>query len=179
MPLNAIDYSKGIIYTIIHNTNPTLNYVGSTTSFKDRKATHKYKTINNKQGHLYNLIRDNGGWDSFIMKPYKLFPCNNNLELTIEEEKCRLELKASLNKYQCHITKDEYLEKQKTWSKTFRDNHIEEEKIRSKEKYEKTKHLIELKNSQLIICECGCSIRKDSKLKHCKTNKHLRLLEII
>jgi hypothetical protein len=84
-----IDYSKGLIYTIIHVNDTSLIYVGSTTDFSKRKYTHKSK-CKSSQIKLYVMIKDNGGWEMFVMKPYKLFPCNSSIELTIEEERCRL-----------------------------------------------------------------------------------------
>jgi hypothetical protein len=41
------------------------------------------------------MIRDNGNWESFKIMIIKEFPCNNKIELIIEEEKHRKELKSS------------------------------------------------------------------------------------
>ena len=91
------DYSKSIIYTIRSKTSL---YVGSTTDFTNRKHQHKtdiFKTISNSK--LYKTIRDNEyQWD---MKPYKEFPCENKLQLTIEEERVRVLLNADLNTNCC------------------------------------------------------------------------------
>jgi hypothetical protein len=114
MPKLQIDYSKSVIYTIIHINDISLNYVGSTTSFVDRKRSHKSK-CKSSQTKLYVMIRDNGNWDMFIMKPYKLFPCQSKLELEIEEEKCRLELNAKLNTHSCHKTEDQKKEDKKNY----------------------------------------------------------------
>jgi len=43
------------------------------------------------------MIRENGGWDMFEMKPVKQVSCTSKIEAEIEEEKVRLELKATLN----------------------------------------------------------------------------------
>jgi len=99
------DYSKTIIYKIIHNTNPDLIYVGSTTNFNKRKNQHKSRSQNPAdKEHLiqkYKMIRDNGGWDSFTMTPIKIMPCKTKIEALIEEEKCRIELKANMNSNRC------------------------------------------------------------------------------
>ena len=95
------DYSKCVIYTI--RTGEGL-YVGSTCNFVNRKRNHK-STINNEanisyNNKLYATIRENGGaWD---MQPHSQFPCNSKMEMNIEEERIRIELKADLNMYSCY-----------------------------------------------------------------------------
>lgn len=89
------DYSKSIIYTI--RTRDGL-YVGSTTNFINRKYQHK-QNIKDCERKLYKTIRENDGeWD---MKPYKQFPCESKIQLVIEEERIRCELKADLNQQKC------------------------------------------------------------------------------
>lgn len=205
MPLNAIDYSKSVIYTIIHKDNNTLNYVGSTTSFKDRLGSHKLHSISHTSKScykLYTMIRDNGGWDSFIMKPYKLFPCNNKIELLIEEEKCRLELNATLNSRKCYTNKEErleqtkkyYLENKKSLNEQHKKCYEENKEERSKQiknyqieneehlkqtaikYYEENKEKINNHRKQKIICECGCEVLLGNISHHKKTKKHLGLL---
>lgn len=34
-------------------------------------------------------------------------------------------------------------------------------------------------NKEKITCECGCEFRRDSLLKHLKTDKHLKLMEVV
>lgn len=107
MPNYPIDYSKGIVYTIMSLTNPSLLYVGSTTSKKDRERQHRQNSKKDKT-KLYQMIRDNGGWKAFIMDIYIEYPCNNKEELRIEEERCRIELEATMNKNRCYLTREEY-----------------------------------------------------------------------
>ena len=78
MPKESMDYSKCIIYKIQHINNDELLYVGHTTNFNKRKYNHK-SSVNNEKGNLYNLklyqmIRENGGWDNFNMIVIKEFP---------------------------------------------------------------------------------------------------------
>ena len=95
------DYSKCVIYTI--RTGEGL-YVGSTCNFVKRKCNHK-SHINNKAGSgynnkLYTTIRENdGAWD---IQPHAVFPCNSKIEMNIEEERVRQELKADLNSFSCY-----------------------------------------------------------------------------
>ena len=64
MPKTPTDYSKSVIYKIEHIDKPELVYVGSTTNFTKRKYQHKC-AYNNKNYMLYQMIRNNNGWDSF------------------------------------------------------------------------------------------------------------------
>ncbi len=100
------DYSKGLIY-IIRSVNPTTGqvytYIGSTTSFDNRKNGHKGKIYNKNQRaynyKLYKTIRENNG--DWTMSKFKLFPCNSKIELEIEEERCRQGINANLNTHAC------------------------------------------------------------------------------
>ena len=166
------NYEDCIIYTIRSGDNL---YVGSTCNFTKRKHAHKSDMYNkNRKGYtlkLYKTIRENGyEWD---MKPYKLFPCQNKLEMIIEEERCRVELNADLNSQTCfghdkqkyqheymkHYTqknKDKLFDYHKTWQQNNRDY------INSK-----------------VTCECGCISSKSNLPRHRKTKKHLELMENI
>ena len=95
------DYSKSVIYKIQHKEKPELLYVGATTNFNARKHQHRCRVSNvgdkEYNAYKYKMIRENGGFDAFDMKPVKIISCNSKLELEIEEEKTRQELKATLN----------------------------------------------------------------------------------
>ncbi len=92
------DYFKSIIYTI--RTRDCI-YVGSTTDFRRRKWQHKSRIKTNNSKKLYKTIRDNDyEWD---MKPYKQFPCESKIQLIIEEERVRRELKADINQRKCFL----------------------------------------------------------------------------
>lgn len=58
------------IYSINNNIKDC--YIGSTNKFSSRKSQHKKNTTNKtkKSYHrrLYRFIRENGGWDNFIME---------------------------------------------------------------------------------------------------------------
>lgn len=114
MPNYTIDYSKGIIYTIMSLTNPSLLYVGSTTDFVKRKHSHKSKCITS-QIKLYVMIRANGGWKNFVMNEYSNFPCNNSQESKKEEERVRLCLQANLNTIRAYLTEEQAKERYKEY----------------------------------------------------------------
>ena len=122
------DYSKCVIYTI--RTGEGL-YVGSTCNFTNRKYGHK-SCINNEarreyNNKLYTAIRANdGAWD---MQPHSQYPCNSKMEMTIEEERVRKELKADLNSCSCNgIDSDKRSKYQKEYRLINKDKLAEYEK---------------------------------------------------
>jgi len=119
MPKTPTDYSKTIIYKIQHIDNPELLYIGSTIDFTKRKGRHK-STCNNSniRGYnykLYQMIRDNGGWDMFNMIELYKFKCNNKREAECEEDKCIREMKSSLNMIRAFVSPEEKQEHKKQY----------------------------------------------------------------
>ena len=154
-----VNYKNGLIYTI--RTGDSV-YVGSTCNFNRRKQAHKafiYNENSKNYGRkLYKTIRDNDGeWD---MKPHKEFACENKTQLTIEEERVRIELNADLNSNSCHgIDKNKVKEKDKQWllnnpdkKKRIDKKHYEKNKDsileKKKEHYEKNKEYIKERMKQ-------------------------------
>ena len=92
MPKNPVDYSKTIIYKLVHNEdydNANI-YIGSTTDFVKRKNSHKtscnnekHKEYNNKK---YQYIRENGGWEEWNMIEIEKHNCNDGNEARAREE---------------------------------------------------------------------------------------------
>ena len=192
-------YEDCIIYTIRSGEGL---YVGSTCNFTQRKWSHKSRLNNENDKYnnlkLYKTIRENDNeWD---MQPHKLFPCKNKMEMRIEEERCRVELKADLNDQSCHGKGEKAiknsLERGKTWvinnklkvagyKKKYQDGHKEVACERSKKYYaenkvmikERNKEKISQRNREQIICECGCKTNKGHISRHQKSKKHLKLME--
>ena len=99
-------FENMVIYQIkCKDENITEIYVGSTTSFSKRKGEHKHHSNHSEytrnKSKLYEMIRENGGWDNWLMLEVKKFPCNDNNESRAEEERVRVELKATLNMVRC------------------------------------------------------------------------------
>jgi len=84
MPRTAVDYSKCCIYKIEHIDDDSLVYVGNTTHFEKRKCKHKNacNNVKSKYYHLkvYQMIRENGGWDEFKMIEVEKYKCNDKRE---------------------------------------------------------------------------------------------------
>ena len=148
------NYENCVIYTIRSGDNL---YVGSTCNFTKRKSNHNHYLKNENSKHhnfkVYKIIRENGG--EYDMKPYKIFPCKNKLEMRIEEERCRVELNADLNTKACYLEDKYYYQKQYT------------------------KNTLREYNKEKIICECGCKVNRLYIYRHRKTKKHLELMENI
>jgi hypothetical protein len=119
MPKKPIDYSKALIYSIVCKTDENLLYIGSTTNFRMRKSSHKCVCNNEKNINynvqLYVMIRANGGWDNFEMKPIKEYSCENNIQLVIEEERIRKEINSNLNTLKAYRTIEEKQEDHKNY----------------------------------------------------------------
>jgi hypothetical protein len=97
-------YENACIYKIKHNEDYDDEniYIGSTCDIIKRRYQHKTR-CNNENNPKYNLlvyqfIRDNGGWDNWIMVKIHDYNCNSKSELEIEERRVLDLLKPNLNK---------------------------------------------------------------------------------
>ena len=86
MPKISTDYSKIVIYKLVHKEDYDYAniYIGSTSNFRPRKSHHK-SSCNNEKDFKYNQkncqsIRDNGGWDEWNMIEIEKNPCNDKRE---------------------------------------------------------------------------------------------------
>ena len=187
MPLTNVDYSKTIIYKIQHKEIDELLYVGSTTDFTRRKATHKWRCNNNNDKcppnlKVYKMMRDNGGWDMFNMVIIKEFPCNNKQEALAEEDRCIRETKATLNMMRAYISHDEKAERCKHYMHTnyernkpkilerckqYRELHKEQCAKYRKQHYEQNKEYILERGKHYY------EQNKEKVLEHCKQYRDL------
>ena len=126
MPRKEIDYSKCIIYKIVCNDlNVKDLYVGSTTDFTKRKSQHKLNCKNVRDSlynvKVYNMIRENGGWDNWSMIEIEKFPCSDNNEARARERYWLETLNAKLNTNIPIRTREEYREDNKDKLKEYRE----------------------------------------------------------
>ena len=142
MPRTVIDYDNTIIYKIQHIDDNTLLYVGHTTDFTKRKSAHKanLNNTNNKAFNykVYQMIRDNGGWDMFHMIAIKTFACSNKREAEAEEDRVMRELKGTMNNNRALLTEQD----KKDDKKSYREEHASE--IREYRKKYDEEHAIEI-----------------------------------
>lgn len=140
-------------------------YIGSTQNFTRRKNEHKNvcRNINSKKYNLkiYETIRANGDWINWEMKPIEKITCNKT-EACIRENFHMMEYKATLNlrRAPTGLTAKEY-------EQAFRKVYI----INNKD-------IIYAKKKEIKICICGCEYTLSNYAKHCKTKKHLKLIEL-
>ena len=126
MPETATDYSKNVIYKIQHNDDDSLLYVGHTTNFIKRKYKHKSE-CKLSQNPLYNMVRDNGGWECFTMIVIQNFACENSMEACIEEDRVMRELKASMNTLRAYVSPEERQKKMREYNENNK-KHITEKR---------------------------------------------------
>ncbi len=155
MPKDLIDYSNTIIYKI-HCLNPDVKdiYVGHTTNFTKRKYHHKIDCNNGKKLRIYNIIRDNGGWENWDMIELAKYNCKDSVEARIKEQEHYNLLNPSLNSLKPLSVKP-----YQNWIKA---DVIESDKILINDKY---------------ICKCCqySTSRKSSYDKHISTLKHIKV----
>ena len=152
------DYSQACIYKIKHNEdyNDENIYIGSTCNLIRRRCEHKNKCKDNNSKEyglkIHQYIRDNGGWDNFIVIKVHDFPCNSKSELQIEERRMIDLLHSKLNKQMPTRTHKQWCKDNSTY-------------LKEKEK-------------QTITCECGCEVVRHKLGRHQRTNKHQKLMNL-
>ena len=209
MPKTPMDYSKCCIYKIEHIDDESLVYVGHTTNFDKRKTAHKGSCKNDNHKHynfkVYQMIRENGGWEKFLMLEVEKYPCADKREAERRENEVIKEVRASMNTYKSFITKDELTEYHKEYNKEFYEANKPKIQEYHKEYYEANKQKIQerskdyrdnnklkiqkkkkdyrdnnkLKLNEKVKCECGCEINKSHLNRHQATTKHLDKLKNI
>ena len=197
MPKVPIDYAKTIIYKLVHKDDlyDENIYTGHTTDMRVRKNVHKShctnpnsKSYNQKK---YQYIRENGGWDEWLMIEIEKYPCKDVHEAIARERVIQAEMKAKLNTLIAGRT-------QKEWRKDNRDkisekgkqyyrNNVEKisektkqyyqtnlDKIleQKKQNYQANKEIILKQQKQKTTCDhCGCIVRYNGLPRHKRTQK--------
>ena len=148
-----VDYQKTFIYKLCcRDFNVKDIYIGHSTNFKQRNQGHKTccNNINSKEYNLYKnrFIRENGGYNNWIMIKLYDFPCNSKREAEAEETKTMIELNATLNSVKSFQTEEEKKTTQKECSKEYYENNKTEISEKKKVKYENNKTEISEKNKK-------------------------------
>jgi len=167
MPKVPIDYAKTIIYKLVHkdDLNDENIYTGHTTEMTKRKNKHK-SDCNNPNSYNYNqkkykYIRENGGWDEWLMIEIEKYPCKDVYEAIARERVLQAEMKAKLNSNIAGRTNKEWRE----------DNHekiLEQNKQYHYDNHEK--HLKQMKE-KTTCNHCGSIVRKIGLLRHQRSQK--------
>ena len=180
MPKVPMDYSKCSIYKIEHVDDESLVYVGHTTNFDKRKTQHKYSCKNDNHTRynlkVYQMIRENGGWEKFLMLEVEKYPCADKRAAERRENEVIKEVRASMNTYNSFRTQDEITEYHKEYNKEF----YEANKEHVKEYYELHKTKIQeqvkeyRKNNKLKIQEYDKKYYEQNKPKIQEYKKEYR-----
>jgi gas vesicle protein len=137
MPKTPMNYSKCCIYKIEHIENESLVYVGHTTNFNKRKGEHKSNCKNENRKafnfKLYQMLRDNGGWDRFKMIEVEKYPCKDKREAGRREDEIMTELKASINSHRASRTQNQYYEDNKGRNQEYMKQYREDNKEKIQE----------------------------------------------
>jgi len=103
---------KYTIYEIVCK-DPSIKsiYVGHTKNFINRRSNHTDPYNDNPKSRVFNYrlyksIRDNGGWDNWIMRPIEKFNGNDRGDALIREQYWIDTKKSDLNQV-CAIDKNE------------------------------------------------------------------------
>jgi hypothetical protein len=181
MPRIPIDYSKTLIYKLVHtedydNSNV---YVGCTTDFRRRKTSHKH-SCNNEKNRCYNqkkyqYIRDNGGWDNWNMIEIEKYPCNDKREAEAREVYWQSYFNSQLNMRKSYITDEQNKDRISRQKKVHYENNKEQKKLyyeNNKEQKQEYYKIYYENNKEKIECDCGCTIIKSNLKQHLKTKKH-------
>ncbi len=142
-----VDYSQAKIYKITNDFNNDV-WIGTTCDTLVKKmSVHKAEAIRNVRKDC--VIQNNireFGFDRFRIQLIEDFPCEDVYQLRQRQGHFIREMKA-INKYSD-----------------------------SNEYYEQNKKKIKEHVSEILVCECGCSTRRDNLSKHKKTKNHLNLM---
>ena len=137
------NYAKTIIYKLVNYDYPELVYVGSTTNFTNRKRHHKCGCLNEKSKKhnlkVYQMIRENGGWENWNMIKICDYPCNNKREAELKEDEYMTELKASMNSHRASRTQQQYRENNREKIQEYKKEHYDTNKDYYKEYNETNK----------------------------------------
>jgi hypothetical protein len=149
MPRTAIDYSKTIIYKIVCNDlNVKDIYVGNTTDFTKRKNKHKSCCDTNASYKIYQIIRDNGGWENWTMLEIEKFPCKDSNESRTRERYWFEQLQSTLNTNLPIATQEDTEESRKEYLKKYKAEHAKEIKQYHANNYIENKEEILARNKR-------------------------------
>ena len=184
MPKAIMDYSKTNIYKIVCNDLTIKDcYVGHTINMTKRKCQHKTRCHNEKDKKqnykIYQIIRENGGWDNWNMVLVEKFPCKDKYEACKREREVYEELDAKMNTLSPYRTQEErkqndkqYYQENKEKFKQYNKEH--KEVIARKKKQYREEHQAEIneKRNEKVECEyCAKRLSKGNMTRHHKKCK--------
>jgi len=170
------DFTNSVIYHIRHMESNEVVYVGSTTQFPQRKATHKHNCNNEERkcftSPIYCHIRDNGGYDCFEIIPIKSLKLENKTELLIAEQEEIDKHRNLVNRKKAHMTIEEvriyHNEKSK---KSYQEHKAEINKQQKQYREEHKENINEKKNERVKCPICNSSTSRVNLKRHQRSKK--------
>jgi len=175
------DYQLGKIYKLTSHSN-NLVYYGSTAQqhLSTRIAGHikDYKLyLNNKIHYVtsFEILK----CDDYKYELIEEYPCNNVYQLKkrerwyIQNNQCVNKCIPGRTQAEWREANREYLLEQK---KQYHKNNPDKRLKQAQEYRTNNKDKIKAHNSEKIICQCGCEIRRSDLAKHKKTKKHINIM---
>ncbi len=144
---SASDIDNYVMYKIYpKNSNLNYCYIGHTNNFNFRKSHHKMPCIdiNHSKSHikLYQVIRENGGWDEWEMVELEKFNGKTKLEARMREQELMKLHNANLNILKAYITEDERKATKNAITEKYREENKELLKQQTKKYKEDHKDII-------------------------------------
>ena len=113
--LNLVLYHFPFYKFVCENPEIKSCYVGHTTNFNRRKTEHKSCCNNNKCTNyklkVYQIIRENGGWDNWKMVEVNRRICLDKIDAYKKEQQYIEELQTDMNMIKAYSNNVEYLQK--------------------------------------------------------------------
>jgi hypothetical protein len=198
MPKVPIDYSRTQIYKWVCNDSSILcEYVGHTTNWDKRKASHKER-CNDETGEKYHLklyetMRANGGFNNWKMILIEDYPCTGKREAEKREQYHIDLLVEKINTIRAFQTEDQ---KKEIWRKSHENNkekrnqqslqyYIQYKKENQKHKEQKKEYDKKYRENnkeklnEKYTCECGTIYLKRQKLRHERSQKHILNMAVL
>lgn len=144
---SSSDIDNYVMYKIYpKNTDLNYCYIGHTNNFSFRKRQHQMPCIDttHSKSHikLYQVIRENGGWDEWEMVELEKFIGKTKLEARMREQELMKIHNANLNMLNAFISEDERKANKKKITEKYREENKELLKEQTKKYKEDHKEII-------------------------------------
>jgi hypothetical protein len=152
-----------MLYTIYRITIGDYHYIGSSKDFQQRKSTHKSNCNLNHKHRVYEVIRENGGWDKCTIVPIEQLDCEQRMTALIREEYWRRQYVNTLNMKQAYVSPEETKERSKL-------NNAKHNPINNPINNAK-------RDLSYIVCECGGEFQRHCKTVHLRGKRHMDFVQ--
>jgi len=177
-------------YKIYCKTNPDLVYIGSTRDFKAR--TRKHISVCNKPNNknynlkVYKTIRENGGWDNWLIEAIVFQDDLTEKEArvieqvlmndfaTINEQRSYTNNKEAIaQKAQHYQNNKEAIAEQKAQYYQNNKEAIAEQQAQYRQD---NREAITQQRGEKMTCECGSVVSRSHLSRHKRSNKHCEFI---